>query len=509
MSDTTSSVPRPPWRLLLALALVPLFEVVFRGGRLHPDEVYQSLDPAMNRAFGYGVLAWEWEVGLRNWFVPGLFSLLLRLGDVFGVHDVQARRFIVALPQVALHVAMLAAVFRLSARRIGPELARWAVLVIALNPLVIFFGCRAMSESFSAALLVIALERLDADDSRASALTAGLLLGFAQVTRYGSAAFIIPTVVFLGASRRWKTLGFTIAGGVAVALALGVLDKLTWGATLPNARWGGWWHSMLEYLDYNIISGRSASFGTSPWYTYLLRLLAPVGLVGVALWKGSARTRAWLFLVPSVVYLVSVSATPHKEDRFLYPMLVLLCVAGAPAFVELAAEAFGRSPPSRPWRSSGVAKAVVVATALLTLAVAVPALMPLGAVPEWARTGFLPERPELFRLTARASREGTGLVVMNEGLWGAGGSFWFNGSNLQFRGRERSATADHLWCTCDFPEEPCFQVAAQTPLFNRVIVLGPLEQQRLQHTRQLIEGAGFSLADHDGEALYFVRGPRN
>ncbi len=494
-----------PWRLVLVLAAVPVLDAVFRMGRLHPDEVYQSLDPAMNRAFGYGVLAWEWQVGLRNWFVPGVFSWLLQLADAFGVRDVQARRFVLALPQYALHVAMLAAVWRLSVRRIGAIFAPWAVVLVALNPLVIFFAGRSMSESFSAAFLVWGLERLDAEEANSRwqvAFLGGVLLGFAQVTRYGSAAFIAPALVFLAATKRFRALAFCVAGGAVIALGLGVLDKVTWGS-LPNARLGGWWHSFQEYVDYNILKGKSASFGTSPWHYYLPRVLAPVGLVGVVLWRWS-QARVWLFVVPSLVYLVSVSATPHKEDRFLYPMLVLLCVAGAPAVAQLAAAAFGKlelAPAA--WMKGVFGKALTVLVVAATLV-----LLPLGLMPNVSQElfqGFRPQRPELFRLTARASREGTGLVVMNEGLWGAGGSFWFNGSNAFFRGQERGATADHWWCTCDFPEEACFQAAQQTRVFNRIILMGPLEPERLAHARQLFEASGFSLADQDGEGLYFVR----
>lgn len=503
-----SDAPKPPWRLLLIVAAIPLLDAVFRMGRLHPDEVYQSLDPAMNRAFGYGVLAWEWQVGLRNWFVPGLFSFLLQVAEAFGVRDVQARRFVLALPQYALHLAMLLAVWRFTLRRTSARLASWAVILTGLNPLVIAFAGRTMSESLSAAFLVWGLERLDAkeaDERRAVAFLGGVLLGFAQVTRYGSAAFIAPALVVLAVTKRWKALLFCVAGGAVVALGLGVLDKLTWGA-LPNARWGGWWHSFQEYVDYNVLSGKSASFGTSPFHYYLPRLIAPVGLVGAALWKWRPSTRAWLLLVPAIVYFVSVSATPHKEDRFLYPMLVLLSVAGTPAFLELLAAALGGLEAPFGWMKGVVGKGLAGVTLLATF---FPIVLVLAPNLWWdVLTGFRPQRPELFRLTARASREATGLVVMNEGLWGSGGSFWFNGSNVFFRGQERAGTPDHWWCTCDFPEEQCFQLAAQTPQFNRVILMGPLEPARLEHAKQVFGAVGFSLVDQDGEGLYFVRGAR-
>jgi GPI mannosyltransferase 3 len=494
------STSRPPWRWLAVVAVLPLLDAVFRMGRLHPDEIYQALDPAMSRAFGFGVMAWEWQSGLRNWFIPGLFSLLLRACEAIGVTDVQGRRFVLALPQAGLHLAMLGAVWRFSARRLSHAAAhpstasRFAVLLIALNPLVIFFAGRTMSESFSAALLVWGLERLDdVDDHRWHVgFLGGVLLGLAEVTRYGSAAVIVPALVVLAATRRFRVLALCVVGGALVALGLGLLDRLTWGATLPSARLGGWWHSLLEYVDYNIISGKSASFGTSPWFFYLPRLLfAPVGLLGLALWRWDKAARAWLFAVPALVYVISISITPHKEDRFLYPALVLLCVAAAPAVARAAITGVPLAPR---WLSGRIGRALAGVAVIASLAVLV------------VTSELKPTRPELFRLTTRASREGTGLIVMNEGLWGAGGAFFMNGSNVFFRSQEPRPTSTRWWCTCDFPEEACLQVAAQTALLNRAIFMDPHDPPRTERSLKAFEALGFSVVDKDGDGFYLVRG---
>ncbi len=489
---------------MLVIAALPVLDAVFRIGRLHPDEVFQVLDPAMNRAFGYGVLAWEWQVGLRNWAVPGLFSLLLQLTSALGLEDVQARRFVLALPQYALHVAMLLAVWRLALRRVGELAAPFAVGLVGLSPLIIVFAGRTMSESFSAAFLVWGLERLDAkqaDDQPQVAALGGALLGLAQVTRYGSAAVIVPAVLWLAVTRRFRALAFTVLGGLVVALGLGLLDKLTWGAVLPNARWGGWWHSLQEYVDYNLVSGKSESFGVSPWHFYLPRLLAPVGLVGLVLWRWSPPARAWLFVVPALGYFLSISLTPHKEERFIYPMLVLLTVAGAPVVGLVLAKAVGRAvTPPASWLE-GPAGQVLLA---VVVAASLPPALPPSVWPELL-AGFRPQRGEQFRLTARASREGTGLVLLPEGLWGSPGSFWMNGSNLMFRGSERAPTSTRVWCTCDFPEDPCFQFAAGNAVINRGILMLPLDPERLARSKAAFERAGFALADQDGEGLYFVR----
>ncbi len=101
-----------------ALALLPSVIAVAQLGRIHPDEVYQMLEPAWHRVHGYGVLAWEWRDGLRNWAVVLVLSGLVRLGNLLGFTHPQAYRALLALPQLALHGWMLFAVYRLAARRV-------------------------------------------------------------------------------------------------------------------------------------------------------------------------------------------------------------------------------------------------------------------------------------------------------------------------------------------------------------------------------------------------------
>jgi GPI mannosyltransferase 3 len=123
-------------------------------GRIHPDEVFQFLEPANHRAFGYGLLAWEWSAGLRNWAAPGLFSLLLELCSAIRLDHPQARRAVLEVPQYALHVAMLLAAYRFSERRVGAARALWAIPLLGLTGLVIHFAGRTLSESLSTAFLV-------------------------------------------------------------------------------------------------------------------------------------------------------------------------------------------------------------------------------------------------------------------------------------------------------------------------------------------------------------------
>lgn len=522
---------RTPWAQVFLAALPAALHALFFLGRIHPDELFQSLEVATNRTWGFGVVPWEWHVppnpelapqpwGIRNWAVPLFLSGLFRFGDAVGITTVMGRRALAELPQYLLHAAMLGAVWRMAARRVNEKLALACLWLVALYGPLVWFAGRTLSESLSVSFLVWGLERLDAEDVKPWRwVWGGALLGFAQIARYGSAADILPAMVWLLFARRFKTFALATAGGLVVAVGLGLLDKLTWGE---------WFHSFIHYVRYNVTSGAAAqNFGTQPWWMYVPRLLiapfAAVGLmargarvdrfrrpafwlfvgaaalatvfeVGVALahfpaalgvaapWLGLVAlvALAWLllprdpahpsiFLAAALGYLAIVSATAHKENRFLYPVLVILTVAGAPLFVAWAADA---------WK--GARRAVAVA--------AVAAGLAFYVFP----SPYDVQRKEQFQLVARNAEAITGLVIMNEGLWGSP-SFFYLGRNIP-------------WCPCDFPHDGCFQAAARDARFNRGLYWSNGDDpQRDAQSEAAFVAAGFRLAERRGQAAWFVR----
>ncbi|HEX8433910.1 MAG TPA: mannosyltransferase, partial [Archangium sp.] len=202
------SVPEPRlvvaprrWPLVLLLGgvgLLPAIIAVAQLGRIHPDEVYQLLEPAWFRAHGYGVLAWEWRVGLRNWAAPGVAAGLLRLADLLGLSHPVAYRALLAVPQAALHGWMLWAAYRFAERRAGRAGGLFALLAVGLYGPVLVFAGRTLGESLSTAFLVVALEALDRTERPTRAgLVGGLALGLAVVVRYGSAVMVLAALLWL------------------------------------------------------------------------------------------------------------------------------------------------------------------------------------------------------------------------------------------------------------------------------------------------------------------------
>jgi GPI mannosyltransferase 3 len=458
-------------RWILGIALVPALVAVLELGRIHPDEVYQLLEPAYARAFGYGVRSWEWQVGLRNWALPGLFSALLRLCAALGIDHPRVYRAVLELPQYALHAASLAAIHVYAARRVGSQPAVWAVLAVGLFAPVVSFAGRTLSESFSAAFVVIGCALLDASaspsgevaaaassDDRWRPLAAGVALGLAVVARYPSAVFVAATFAWVLAARDWKTLTWLVAGGTGVAVLLALLDWATWGRPF---------HSLLAYLDFNLFSDEAArGYGRKPPSFYIPRVLlwAPLWAWPGLVWAvRHQRPRVPLPALLAFVYLLVISITPHKEPRFMYPALVLFAMAAAPGILEVIER--GKSARRR-------------LTACVVVIVSLGPYFFLGS-------GLVAERGDAFRAIVSATRgDATGLLVVNDGLWGAGGYFYI-GKNIP-------------WLASEKASDPAYLAALQNEQYNRAVTYDDIALPQL-------ERAGFRVTERVGRASILAR----
>lgn len=92
-------------------------------------------------------------------------------------------------------------------------------------------------------------------------------------------------------------------------------------------------------FKFNVIENRSSEWGTSPWHWYFSSAL-PRALLGSIFFIPFAftwRSNAFLkgILISSLLYVVLYSKLPHKELRFLFPVLPLLNVAAALGFSQI------------------------------------------------------------------------------------------------------------------------------------------------------------------------------
>jgi hypothetical protein len=282
--------------------------------------VYQSLEPAHRLVFGYGLVAWEFSEGARNWALPGLVAALMQTSRAFGLSEPNGYLHFVRIAFALIGVATAYGVFRL-ARAAGAEAvhaAAGAALCALAGPLI-YFAPKAMSETASALPVVLGLAwALPADAGRRERILGASLLGAAVLLRLQCAVFCVGLLGILAGRRQWRAVAEAAGVLAAWALAFGLLDELTWG---------GWFHSAIVYLRFNFIEGKAAQWGTAPASFYLRVLWTSLGPAAVAVLALPlcAFPKARGLLLTALAFVVLHSATGHKEYRFLLPVLPLFC----------------------------------------------------------------------------------------------------------------------------------------------------------------------------------------
>ena len=327
----------PARRLLtVSLALGALLRLwaATDDGIYWPDEIYQSFEPAHWLVFGYGLRAWEFIEGARNWSFPFLVAALLELCSVFGLSS--PAQYVTAIKGcfALVGVATALGVYRL-ARTLGAaeSFAVAASAAYSLAAPVIYFAPRAMAENALAACATWGLALLlEVKASRKQVLLGAAMLGAGVLFRLQGAAYCAGALLWLSWKRNFVRAREAALMLTGFALLYGLTDAIAWHDA-PGARYGGWFHSAFKYWEFNITMNGGAEWGTSPWpyyfqvsYTAMPALAVMVGFGAVA----SLRRAGAGWICAALVLALHVFVA-HKELRFivpLWPLAFALCGVG-------------------------------------------------------------------------------------------------------------------------------------------------------------------------------------
>jgi hypothetical protein len=341
------------WRALLLVAVVSgaalrIHFALTDLGMYWPDEVHQSLEPAHRLAFGHSLIAWEFVAGARNmlfpWFIAGVMKLLalVRLDSPFVYLPVLRVGFALCSMLTVLGTFRLASALGCSL----PSSVTAAVALCWMN-FFIYLAPRAMPEVVATAPLVWGLAWVFEAPSRRSMVIAGSLLGLAVILRMHCGLFAAGAVVLLVTQRRTREARTLFATLAVWALLYGLIDLVAWGS---------FFHSARTYLQFNVIEGRAAEFGRAPPAYYTKHLTKTLGALWVLLAVLSvvAARRATALFVMTGLFFLGHFVLPHKELRFLAPILPLLCVLAAAGLESLVTV--------RWWAGLGAAGSMLVAS---------------------------------------------------------------------------------------------------------------------------------------------------
>jgi hypothetical protein len=313
---------------------------------------------SLGRLLGHAWPSWN----LRNALYPMLFvypAQVLAYG--LGIVDVQMLVLAGRLVVVAVATLTIYFVYRIATRLTGdPMIGAIAAALVAISRLHLWFGGsefpRPVAAAFVTGALLLLMNRGSSPgdgagtaprNRRRRTIVAGVLLGIGGSLRFGELAFIVPAALHLAWERRRReAVVVTLAAVAAAALCLGVADWWYWGTPF---------YSLKNIFVYTIVQGQSSRGFQPPWY-YVTELSKWTNWIVIALAIAGTRRSGAVALWAWVPLLV-LSALPHKEPRYLIPVLPFLAIAAACGASTLATWRSGAIPSFAVALALGVALA--------------------------------------------------------------------------------------------------------------------------------------------------------
>ncbi|XP_048887452.1 GPI mannosyltransferase 3 [Brienomyrus brachyistius] len=286
-----------------------------------PDEYWQSLEVSHRMVFGYGYLTWEWTERIRSHSYPVLIAILYKMLHILGYDTVQllvwSPRLIHAFLAAMADVKLYAFVRRLEHR----DVARWTYFC-QLSSWFTWYCCtRTLTNTMETILTTLALCYYPVPGSKSHSSSKYLsLVALAILVRPTALIVWMPLLGFhfLQEDDKLKLI-------MNHALPIGAFT-LGLSTVLDCILYGKWTLVQLNFLRFNIWHNVAEFYGSHPWHWYFTQgcpvVLGPHLLFFI---HGCTLTpKRYRILLAAVIWTVLIySLLPHKEFRFVYPVLPL------------------------------------------------------------------------------------------------------------------------------------------------------------------------------------------
>ncbi|MCD9560358.1 mannosyltransferase [Datura stramonium] len=293
------------------------------------DEVFNYWEPLHYLLYKSGFQTWEYssQFGLRSYLYILLHKLVgLPASWWFREEKVRvfyAVRIFLALLSVISDAALVVAL----SRKYGKRLASYTLAMLCLASGCFFASTSFLPSSFSmyAMSLSSALFLFNKPAMAVSVAATGVILGWP----FSVLAFLPLTIYSLVKS--FKSVFLT---GVVTSIILMVLSVL-----VDYRYYKRWTSSVINLLVYNVLGGgESHLYGTEGPSFYLRNgfnnfnfcfVLALLFLAILPIAKKKYAPELFVVVSPVYLWIAFMSLQPHKEERFLYPIYPLICVAAS------------------------------------------------------------------------------------------------------------------------------------------------------------------------------------
>lgn len=314
-------------RAMLALGAVLCLTAAWCTiGYHHPDEHFQIWEFANYKLgrISASELPWEFAEQMRPGLQPFIAYCISLFSAHVGLKDPFVQVFLARLLCASAALWVYWSWSKWLARNLDSERSlRWMRLGLLFFWLMPYLNVRFSSENTSAiaffgGLLLLLKASENEKGQQGQWLLAGLFLALSFFFRYqiAFAGIGLGAWLFFQSRLKWKSWALLMVGALAgFMLGLGADYWL----------YGKWVLAPFNYFSSNIMEGKAAAFGVSPFWWYLtempIALVPPLSVVlvvlfALGLWSRPKHVLTWCVLP----FIVAHSAIGHKEVRFLFPM---------------------------------------------------------------------------------------------------------------------------------------------------------------------------------------------
>lgn len=283
--------------------------------------------PAQTSSYDYIITGRDIRTPIPTLILAALGKIGLAAGLTDPVHQFKFILLVIGLISFLIQSLFIRKHFSSEAagfRGYKLELAQFLVSFYFLCPL---FFTRPLVENLSGPFLIASAYlacAYYASGKRGLLCASALVLMLGAMIRFQSGICFLGLVSAVLLKRNLKDLGTLIAVGIFAFLFSGGAD---WLIT------GHFHGSLIAYLDYNL--HYSSIYGVQPFYVFILLFFAlTIPPTLIVSYKKFNWKKEYEFLVPTVLFfaffLLAHTLVPHKEERFMVPVLGLFLVLIVP-----------------------------------------------------------------------------------------------------------------------------------------------------------------------------------
>jgi len=313
-----------PLASIIILALIPrLVAVIYsKGYGMHDDHFGPIEQPfiIMN-----DISYWSTRTTPHGHsiFYPLIHYILFQGFAVVGIQDPQAKMYVVRLLHAIYSLLVVFFGYKIAEVLSNRETAKKTGLILALFWAFPFLSVRNLIEMVCIPPLMAGFyyALISKDDGIKNAFIAGLWLGLAFVFRYQTLSITGTLGLVFLFRKEFKQMLLVAAGFIVTAVVVqGSVDIFAWGYPFASFR---------EYMLYNATHGYD--YTTGPWYNYALLVIgALIPPMSFFLIFGFYRNwrKTVLIILPVMVFFVSHSLFPNKQERFIFPVVPIILTLG-------------------------------------------------------------------------------------------------------------------------------------------------------------------------------------